>query len=204
MSYPLCLHIKTNGFRCQAPALTGRDWCYFHARLHQCHRSIRRQPAGSAPAHLRSLPPLEDRESIQIAISAVFASLAAGHIDSRQAYALFYGLQLAAANSSLLRLKPGFRETQVLAYATTSDGIPLAADSRNPEPLPEPDPEPIPEPLHAHAALLPTSTTPAPRQPPPPTPQNPPLIRSCVADRLKVRSPYNFREDLRARDPARK
>jgi hypothetical protein len=130
MSCDLCLHIKTNGIRCASPALRGGDWCYFHNRLHNTHRGVRRHPVGTAPTHLRSLPPLEDRESIQVGISAVFASLAAGLIDARHARALFHGLQLAAANVGFLRLKVYSDEAPTLAYAATPDGFHLAEPSR--------------------------------------------------------------------------
>jgi len=32
--YQLCRHIKTNGQRCQSPALLGSAFCYFHSRVH--------------------------------------------------------------------------------------------------------------------------------------------------------------------------
>jgi hypothetical protein len=35
MKNRVCRHIKTNGRRCTSPRLTGRDLCYFHARIHQ-------------------------------------------------------------------------------------------------------------------------------------------------------------------------
>jgi len=200
-----CLHIKTNGTGCGSPALRGRDWCYFHANLHGCHRAIRRLPSGSAPTHLCNLPPLEDRESIQLSISAVFASLAAGQIDARQAHALFYGLQLAAANVQHTNLTPWASRPVYLNFHTTHDGIHLAESSRNPEPAPQPvqdtppirEPDPVltPEPLPTLTANHDSASASAPDPAPCRIPAAPRLIRSSVTDRLKVRAPYNFRDE---------
>src|SRR5258708_33429133 len=70
MSVALCRHIKTNGTRCQSPALTGELWCYFHHRLHQRHAGFRRNSSNvdyRLPGPHIELAPLEDRESIQLA-----------------------------------------------------------------------------------------------------------------------------------------
>src|SRR6266404_101698 len=37
-----CQHIKTNGNFCQAVAMTGEKYCYFHLRDRQRHNNIRR------------------------------------------------------------------------------------------------------------------------------------------------------------------
>ena len=37
-NYAVCRHLKTNGRRCQSPALTGGALCFFHRNLHQTHR----------------------------------------------------------------------------------------------------------------------------------------------------------------------
>lgn len=83
--YKVCRHIRTSGGRCRSAALASQNFCYYH--LTQRQQSI-----------TLDLPPLEDRTSIQIAISRVLASLAAGMIDRRDAGMYLYGIQIAAAN----------------------------------------------------------------------------------------------------------
>ena len=95
---PACRHIKTNGARCRAAALRDRPYCYFHDRL---HRVLARQKSGVTRSLL--LHPLEDRDSVFMALSDVICGLAAGRIDPRAAARLIYGLQVAGqfAPSSL-------------------------------------------------------------------------------------------------------
>ena len=46
--YPECRHVRPGGSTCNAPALKGSYWCYFHAHLHarQATRSTRRLANG--------------------------------------------------------------------------------------------------------------------------------------------------------------
>jgi hypothetical protein len=111
MEVPICRHIRTNGLQCRAPQLHRTPYCYFHARLHQRHAPYRNPVAGAAPAPLH-LGPLEDRESIQVALSVVLNALAAHQLDRRHATALLYGLQLASNNAARLDLAPS--PTQVV------------------------------------------------------------------------------------------
>jgi hypothetical protein len=94
-----CRHIKATGSKCDAPALKGMPYCYFHRRLHQ---AIHRQKPSSAAFF--DLPPLEDRASVQIALSHVVRALANGSMDPQRAgrmiYALQVNLQFAHNNSS--------------------------------------------------------------------------------------------------------
>ena len=83
--YKLCRHIRTSGGRCRAAALANESYCYYH--LTQRRLSITLE-----------LPPLEDRHSIQIAVSRVLTSLAAGLIDRRDAGMYLYGIQIASSN----------------------------------------------------------------------------------------------------------
>ena len=90
--YPLCRHTKTNGRRCQAPALTTSAFCHHHQR-------IRRGRTSSGPGHSTSvLYPLRNAESIRQALSMVFAGVATGQIHSRQAGKMIFALQTAAAD----------------------------------------------------------------------------------------------------------
>ena len=102
MQYLLCRHIKTNGLQCQAPSLSEGQWCYFHSRLHQRHSAFRHTPATRGyliPGQHIELTTLEDRESVQVALSVVINALATGQLEPRRATALLYGLQLASSNA---------------------------------------------------------------------------------------------------------
>ncbi len=129
MLYPLCRHIKTNGSRCQCPSLNGQVWCYFHDRLHQRHSPFRttETTAGSpAPGHHIELTALEDPESVQVALSMVINALATGHLETKRATALLYGLQLAAMNTPRLQLKP-YAPNVVRIIDSSPNGLDLAS-----------------------------------------------------------------------------
>jgi hypothetical protein len=105
----LCRHIKTNGTRCKAPSLTDGTWCYFHHRLHQHHTAFRPTQATRGylvPGQHIELTALEDRESVQVALSVVINALATGNLDIKRATALLYGLQLASNNARGLYTEP--------------------------------------------------------------------------------------------------
>jgi hypothetical protein len=117
-----CRHIRTNGARCGSPALSGRTMCYHHGKVAHHHRGLAPQPADDTPTILHPIssadrtqrdpilaepvaaplvldfPPLEDRESIQLALSMVITAMAQNRIDTRRATAMLYGLQVASAN----------------------------------------------------------------------------------------------------------
>ncbi len=129
MPTTICRHIKTNGLRCGSPALTAELFCYFHKGLHNRHRP---RPADPIPTTLHPMradtrggqleplvaeyfaqqpqsldfPPLEDRESIQVAISLLVTALAANRIEPKRASMLLYGLQVASSNCTRLDLRP--------------------------------------------------------------------------------------------------
>jgi hypothetical protein len=128
MQYPICRHIKTNGTQCQAPALTDGQWCYFHSRLHQRHATYRHTEATRGylmrGQHIQ-LTALEDRESIQVALSVVINALATGDLDARRANALLYGLQLASSNATKLNTEPSAHRA-IRDVESTPDGLDLA------------------------------------------------------------------------------
>jgi hypothetical protein len=128
MKYLLCRHIKTNGLRCKAPSLTGAIWCYFHARLHQRHTGFRHTEATRGyliPGQHLELSALEDRESIQIALSVVINALATGQLEINRATALLYGLQLASMNSGKLNISP-YAPDVVRHVSSSPEGLDLA------------------------------------------------------------------------------
>jgi len=87
---PICRHIKTDGIRCKAITLRDRPYCYVHDRL---HRILTRRSSTSTNSFI--LHPLEDRNSVFLALSDVICGLAAGHIDQQNAARLIQGLQVA-------------------------------------------------------------------------------------------------------------
>ena len=87
-----CRHIKSNGSRCKSPSLNGMPYCYFHNRLHRS-RSAPSPTDGSI-----DLPMLEDRSSIQVALSQILGALGSSRPDTRCAGLFLYGLQIASQN----------------------------------------------------------------------------------------------------------
>jgi hypothetical protein len=128
MQYELCRHIKTNGLQCKGAALAGGIWCYFHHRLHQRHTAFRPTQATRGyliPGQHIELTALEDRESVQVALSVVINALATGQLDIKRATALLYGLQLASNNARGLYTEPGAANT-VRTIEPSPEGLDLA------------------------------------------------------------------------------
>lgn len=88
-----CRHIMPNGAKCQAAALRGKPYCYFHTRLHR----LAAEPPSAPDAPLK-FPILEDRSAIQLALAHVFDALGSSRIDPRRAGLFLYGLQIASQN----------------------------------------------------------------------------------------------------------
>ena len=88
-----CHQIKQNGIRCGSPAMQGAPFCYFHDRM------MNRMPAAQ-------FPPLEDGNSVQCAIMHVLEGIASGSIAVKEANAMLYALQTAAANLSRVHFEP--------------------------------------------------------------------------------------------------
>jgi hypothetical protein len=128
MQYELCRHVKTNGLQCKAAALSGGLWCYFHHRLHQRHDAFRHTQATRgylvAGQHIE-LTALEDRESVQVALSVVINALATGKLDIKRATALLYGLQLASNNARGLYTEP-YAASLVRSIEPSPEGLDLA------------------------------------------------------------------------------
>jgi hypothetical protein len=128
MELPLCRHIKTNGLQCKAAALTGGDYCYFHNRLHARHSQFRPNDVSRpyfAVGRDLELCTLEDRESVQFALSVVINALATNRIDTKRATALLYGLQLASSNAVRLNNTPDTPDV-VRTVESSNEGLDLA------------------------------------------------------------------------------
>jgi hypothetical protein len=136
MQYKLCRHVKTNGTRCKSPSLDGEKWCYFHSRLHQRHTTYRHTEATRGylvPGQHIELAPLEDRESVQLALSCVINALATGRLETKRATALLYGLQLASNNARALATEPS--ASGIVRFVEPSpEGLDLAEPHLHDEP----------------------------------------------------------------------
>jgi len=128
MPTQFCRHIRTNGLRCRAFALKDKPFCYPHEKANAHHRNLKPEPDRSIVIHSQhddpdflrknplvadyydlkpkalhlEFPPLEDRQSIQVALSMLLTALAQDRIDAKRAGPLLYGLQVASANAKTL------------------------------------------------------------------------------------------------------
>ena len=117
----LCLHVKEDGVFCHCPALGGRQYCYRHLRLRGQQMRMARAIAQRQPYHL-VLPPLEDMNSVQAALTHVTAALTAGLLERRHAGLLLYALQQASSNLRFLART----QTQAAANASTTGAPPFS------------------------------------------------------------------------------
>jgi len=88
----LCNYIKTDGYKCQSPAMRGSAFCYFHSRA-QTTTKVK-----SYNSEEITLPLLVDSASIQEAISQVTAATLSSRINARRTGLLLYALQIASQN----------------------------------------------------------------------------------------------------------
>jgi hypothetical protein len=86
--YQECRFIKSNGLKCQSPAMRGSQFCYFHGRT----RIYVQRPRSREPLQL---PALENQAAIHFALNEVFQALASGNLDTKRAANLFQALQMA-------------------------------------------------------------------------------------------------------------
>jgi hypothetical protein len=118
-----CRHIKASGTKCQAPALKGEKFCYFHTR------SRSRAHASRHVEHWEAIeiPLLEDRSAIQRALSEVANAIANNRIDPKRAGPLLYSLQIASQNAKNQAeiIGGGF---QVREVTQSEDGIDLGPE----------------------------------------------------------------------------
>jgi hypothetical protein len=152
-----CRYIKTGGVRCGAIALTEKQFCFWHNKVNRHHAEA--IPSHFRPKHYfpendvkyrrtheledelysgtrangptaEELPPLEDAESIQLAISMVLSSIADFRIDTKRANLMLYALRLAMMNER--RIRPA-AENSVTDMVINEFGVEMAAPQTTPE-----------------------------------------------------------------------
>jgi hypothetical protein len=165
MEVNICRHIRYSGIRCASPALRGKDLCYHHDTFHQRHEPLNppippellardgitaqqiRHPdiaedTGYKPKWptMLNLPTIEDRDSLQLAISMVVTALGEYRIKPVHANSILFGLQLALAN--LRRVEPSTL-APVTDFESGPDGHALAlCDATTPPPAAPSNPAP--------------------------------------------------------------
>src|SRR5579859_3242306 len=160
MSDRTCQKIKSNGTLCQAYAMNGSDYCYFHNRMQQRHdnwsRALgqRRYDVANFNGHHRmkpvpgaegklwfddlaaevletlQLPDLEDKASIQIALNSIMRGVLTQLVTPAQARVLLYMVQLSMHNLKGPELLPDRRHNTTVI----SDPTPI---HKMREPTPE-------------------------------------------------------------------
>ena len=95
MNLTFCRHILPSTRKCQSPALTGKLYCYHHARLYRRGSGFyagnllpRLVPTLQLPGILPTAP-----AAIQATLASVLQALATGHIEPRRATPVLYALQ---------------------------------------------------------------------------------------------------------------
>src|SRR3954470_6731740 len=101
---PRCQHIKDDGVRCKAPALTSFDFCYWHHRARM-------------PKIKPTIPLLDNENAIQMVITQTLEQLQGGTIETRRAMAMFRGLALAMQNVNKLHCDSSLQITSTLTPA---------------------------------------------------------------------------------------
>ena len=128
---PRCHHIKVNGIQCGSPALRTKKFCYFHHQWRRSHRI--RHPRQGAPITFCDLPPLEDANSIQLALMQVTRLLLSGRIDHKTAGLVLYALQTASSNLKNLNLEPNWQKVVVNPRAVRYSPIELTDEQMSQE-----------------------------------------------------------------------
>lgn len=121
-----CRHIKASGTKCEAPALKGEQFCYFHSRS--------RAHARRHVDHWQAIeiPLLEDRSAIQHALTEVARAIANNNMDTKRAGLLLYSLQIASQNARNQDEIIGGQK-QVREVTRTEEGTDLGPETTAPE-----------------------------------------------------------------------
>jgi hypothetical protein len=137
-SVPRCQHIKVNGVQCGCPALRQKKYCYFHHTWREetnprsNNRRRAQRLANGQTAFI--LPPLEDANSIQMALMEILYQLADGRIDSKRASLMLYALQTASNNLKQLSFEPQWSEVVVNPRAARFSSLDISDGATDNDP----------------------------------------------------------------------
>jgi len=135
MPVKLCHHIKADGILCRSAALHGRHYCFFHL-THRAQRvRIAQHRRRNQPLRLE-LPPLEDLNSVQLAIMQVMDAIVDGRLERHEAGHLLYGLQTAGnflrgKERVCFEVSPA-AESRCVAYDSLEEDFELEDDEVSP------------------------------------------------------------------------
>ncbi len=109
MPTPTCDYVKPNGEFCGSMALHGRAYCHWHLTcVGRRVKADKQEVTLDYMAAPLDLPPLEDANSIQVAIMQVMDALMRQRIGPKISGQLLYALQIASSNLKLgVNFKPG-------------------------------------------------------------------------------------------------
>ena len=123
MLYQECRHVMTSGKKCEAPALKGEHYCYYHTRLHiAANKKI-------SPQDSIEIPVMEDRYSLQLVLAQVLKHLVNNNIDRQRAGLLLYGLQIASQTLDRRDTSPD--RHSVKSVTRTRDGDDLGPEKNH-------------------------------------------------------------------------
>jgi hypothetical protein len=91
---PRCCFIKASGELCKAPKMKGQQYCCMHLAM--------------TKAKDPELPPLDDPNAIQVAITQCARGLMDGSLEEKRAMKLAYFLQLAVTNVGRVAFEPDY------------------------------------------------------------------------------------------------
>jgi hypothetical protein len=90
-----CSYTKVDGHRCGSPAWQTFDHCWHHHGLKERFRNQQ-----------LSFPPLDDQNSVQVAIMDILNGMLSGRLNRADAYTMLYGISVARHNLKGLTLVP--------------------------------------------------------------------------------------------------
>jgi hypothetical protein len=121
---PRCRHIKVNGTQCGSPALSHKNFCFYH----QQDRPLKVECYSEGPyaAGEIALPLFEDAHSVQTVIRQVVQMVLQKRLERKTASLLLYALQIASSNLKRMELEKPQPE-QVVTNLETESETPMAA-----------------------------------------------------------------------------
>jgi hypothetical protein len=97
---PRCCFVKTSGELCRAPKIKGQQYCCMHLAM----------MAARDKEKEFELPPLDDPNAVQVAITRGARGVLDGSLDEKRAMKLAYFLQLAVTNVNRVNFEPEYED----------------------------------------------------------------------------------------------